>query len=166
MSTLEALRKIAAVTKMKAAPEVMPLVDALKLTLSATFALYFKAHVIHWNLVGIQFAPYHEYFGGLYEELHGAVDPIAEHIRALDAKAPASLADFLAIDANPERLTEESDFGTMLTIFDEENARLVGIFKTAVMVAGEIGEPGVQNFLQDRLDYHQKLAWQLRSIRQ
>jgi len=55
---------------------------ALKKVLADTFGMYFKAHAYHWNVVGPDFSQYHDFFGKLYEELFGAVDAIAEHIRA------------------------------------------------------------------------------------
>lgn len=138
------------------------LVDAMRKVLQAAFALYFKSHVIHWNVTGAGFPQYHAFFDDIYNALHDAVDAYAEHVRALGEKAPTSLA------TTPEgqgALGEDADFGTMLASFDKDNDEFIGMLKMAIDIAGQVREPGVQNFLQDRLDYHQKLAWQLKATR-
>ena len=67
------------------------LIDQAKKVLADTFVMYMKAHSYHWNVIGPDFPQLHDFFGNLYEELHGAIDPLAEHIRALDAFAPGTL---------------------------------------------------------------------------
>ena len=55
--------------------------DTLKVALADTFALYLKAHYFHWNVTGPDFHEYHEFLSNFYEEVYGAVDPLAELIR-------------------------------------------------------------------------------------
>ena len=64
-----------------------------KVAMANTFAMYFKAHSYHWNIEGRNFSEYHGFFGSMYEELHDAIDPMAEQIRAIDAYAPISIMD-------------------------------------------------------------------------
>ena len=73
------------------------LIEMMRKVLADTFAMYLKAHNYHWNVEGSNFPQYHDFFGNLYQELHGAVDPIAEEIRALDAYVPGSLSRFLEL---------------------------------------------------------------------
>ena len=79
--------------------------EIMKKVLADTFALYLKAHNYHWNVEGINFPQYHEFFGNLYEELHGAVDPIAEEIRSLDTYAPGSFTRFMELTEIEEMTT-------------------------------------------------------------
>ena len=69
--------------------------NSLREVLADTFVMYFKSHSYHWNVEGADFAQYHEFLNALYEELHDAVDTIAEHIRAIDYYAPTSLTALL-----------------------------------------------------------------------
>ena len=55
--------------------------DKIKSILADTFVLYMKVHGYHWNVIGSDFPQYHSFFGDLYEELHGAVDEIADRVR-------------------------------------------------------------------------------------
>ena len=67
------------------------LISALRRALADSFVLYFKAHAYHWNVEGINFPQYHDFFAELYQEIHAAIDPMAEQIRTLDAYAPRAL---------------------------------------------------------------------------
>ena len=67
------------------------MIETSKQAMANTFVMYFKAQSYHWNVEGINFPQLHEFFGDLYEELQGAVDPFAEQIRALGEYAPKNL---------------------------------------------------------------------------
>ena len=70
---------------------------SLKKAMADSFVLYYKAHTYHWNVEGADFKQYHDLFGGIYEEIFGAVDDLAEHIRQLDDYAPASLSQIKSL---------------------------------------------------------------------
>ena len=67
------------------------LVNRMKVVLATSFSFALKAQYYHWNIEGIHFSQYHDFFGNLYEEVFGSIDQTAEQIRALDAYAPGSL---------------------------------------------------------------------------
>ena len=75
------------------------LIQKAKECLADTFVMYMKAHAYHWNVVGSNFPQYHEFLGSLYEELHNAVDPLAEQIRTLDSFAPFSLSRMIELSS-------------------------------------------------------------------
>src|SRR5258708_32592247 len=70
------------------------IVAALTRLLADSYTLYLKTHGFHWNVVGPRFYELHKLFEEQYTELQGAVDTIAERIRALGAKAPGSYGEF------------------------------------------------------------------------
>jgi starvation-inducible DNA-binding protein len=137
---------------------------ALKIALANTFVMYFKAHSYHWNVEGPNFNDYHGYFGGLYDELWGAVDPIAEHIRAIDQYAPVGLADLYdaktVIDDQSRVLFTKQMFSNLIDANDEVIASL----NKAYDLANYSKQNGLANFIQDRLDVHAKHGWQLRAL--
>lgn len=53
-----------------------------------------QARECHWNVTGQNFGPLHALFGDAYDELAGWEDVIAERVRALGAKVPATLDRF------------------------------------------------------------------------
>ena len=70
------------------------LIQQLKVILATNFALYLKTHNYHWNIEGSNFPQYHTFLDVLYNAIFLQNDPIAEHIRYLDAYAPGSFTRF------------------------------------------------------------------------
>jgi len=135
---------------------------SLTKVLADTFTMYFKSHAYHWNVEGMFFPQFHEFFGNLYEELHGAVDPIAEHIRAIDGYAPASLTNIMLLKS-----IQESDLvtdpKTMISSLITDNNMVIISLMQAFQEAEKVSEIGLANFLQDRIDIHQKHGWMLKA---
>lgn len=137
--------------------------DKLRVVLADSFTFMLKSWYFHWNVEGPDFAQYHAFLGDLYAEVQGAVDPIAEHIRTLDEYAPGSykryqeLSDIDTIETIP-------DARTMLGILLADNQKIINTLTSALETDFEPEHRGIENFLQDRLDIHQKHGWQLRSL--
>lgn len=138
------------------------LVQYLRECLANTFVMYFKAHQFHWNVEGPNFPQYHSFLGDLYEELHGAVDPIAEQIRTLDQYAPTSIAAMLAMSAVVESLSTAQPREMFASLNNDNDIVLLTLTK-AYQKAEELGQLGISNFLQDRLTVHEKHGWMLRA---
>ena len=134
---------------------------ALKKVLADTFGMYFKAHAYHWNVVGPDFSQYHDFFGKLYEELFGAVDAIAEHIRAIDGMAPNNLTMLKDLSS-----LQDADPSAPMDMFNDllmaNNLVLVSLMR-AYQLADDADELGLANFIQDRIDIHQKHGWMLKA---
>jgi starvation-inducible DNA-binding protein len=139
------------------------LIQQLKVILGTNFGLYFKSHSYHWNVEGPDFAQYHKFLGKFYESVYGNVDPIAEHIRALDSYAPTSLSRMVELSDVPETDSIPSALA-MLADLKKDNDKYIIHLRAGIVAADQAGEPAVSNFLQDILDQHQKQAWMLRSI--
>ncbi|CAB4128113.1 DNA-binding protein Dps [uncultured Caudovirales phage] len=131
--------------------------------LAGTVFLQYKTHAAHWNVEGEDFPQYHAFFEQVYEALGDAVDAIAETLRTLDYKAPATLFA-LAIHQPLDTTTADASLDALIASISVDNMRIIDVLNGGVIMAGEVAEFGVQNFLQDRLMYHQKLRWQLRAI--
>lgn len=137
---------------------------ALKIVLSNTFVMYFKSHSYHWNVEGPNFNDYHGYFGGLYEELWGAVDPIAEHIRAIDQYAPVGLSDLYDAKTIADDQARVLFTKQMFLNLIDANDLVIESLNKAFDLATYSKKQGLCNFLADRLDVHAKYGWQLRSL--
>ena len=139
------------------------LIEQMKTILGTTFGLYFKAHSYHWNIEGPDFAQYHDFLGNFYTAVFANVDPIAEHLRALDSYAPVALSRMLELSD-----VEETDIIppalTMLSNLKNDNERYMVHLRAGIAAAEATNEPAVSNFLQDILDQHQKQGWMLRSF--
>lgn len=139
------------------------LLQQMKVVLASTFAFYLKAHNFHWNVEGPDFAQYHEFLGNLYEEAFGAVDPIAEHIRALNSYAPGSLTRFAQLSVIDDQINIPNAL-KMIKELEMDNNKLKDELTKAYKLAETTNEAGLSNFLQDRIDIHAKHGWMLRSI--
>lgn len=140
------------------------LIITAKITLANTFVMYYKAHKSHWNVVGENFSQYHDFFGDLYEELHNAVDVIAEQIRALDAFAPESLDDMYMYKTIPSTVPlqpgdAQAYFANLLIANTYVIESLNKLFNEATAQQNQ----GLANFAADRLDKHAKHGWMIKS---
>lgn len=141
------------------------LVDQMKSVLASTFSLYLKAHGYHWNVTGPNFAQYHDFLGDYYTAVHGSIDEIAEHIRALGAFAPASYTRF----AELSRVQDEvniPDALSMIARLASDNDVVLQELTAAHTLAEKYSQNGLINFIEGRLDWHEKMAWQLKAFNQ
>jgi starvation-inducible DNA-binding protein len=139
------------------------LIEQMKVTLASTFAFYLKAHGFHWNVEGANFPQYHEFLGNLYEEVFGAVDPIAEHLRTLNSYAPASFARYTDLSIVKDELNIPPALSMMTKLTVDNQAIIDQLTKTQALAESN-KKMGLANFLQDRIDAHEKHGWMLRSI--
>ena len=139
------------------------LIDELKKVHADAFTFYLKAHFYHWNVEGPNFPQYHDFLQNLYQEVFASVDSIAELIRTLDSYAPGTLTRLKEL-TSIEETDDVPDGITMMSRLLQENNILRASLLTAYTTADTTGEVGIANFLQDRIQAHEKHAWMLRSI--
>lgn len=139
------------------------LIDELKKVHADAFTFYLKAHYYHWNVEGPNFPQYHDFLQNLYQEVFASVDTLAELIRTLDSYAPGTLTRLREL-TSIEETDDIPDAITMMTRLLQENNILRASLLSAYNTADTTGEVGISNFLQDRIQAHEKHAWMLRSI--
>lgn len=140
----------------------MELVKQMRIVLADSFVMYFKAQAFHWNVEGILFSQYHEFFGDIYEEVYGSIDSTAEHIRILGSYAPMSLTEMYA-----EKTASEADgimsIPMMLASLDASNSELLVQLNAAFDTANSENKQGLADYLAGRIDAHMKHQWMIRS---
>jgi len=139
------------------------LLDELKKVHADAFTFYLKAHFYHWNVEGSDFPQYHDFLLNLYQDVFASIDSFAELIRTLDSYAPGTLTRLKEL-TTIEETDDVPDARTMMTRLLQENNILRASLLTAYKTADTTGEVGISNFLQDRIQAHEKHAWMLRSI--
>ena len=138
------------------------LVEKMKVVLADSFTLYMKAHGYHWNVIGPDFPQLHDFLGDLYEEIHGAVDNIAEEIRQINSFAPGTLSRMVELAT----ISEDDSIpaaAKMVTNLLEANENLLTTITEAYIMAEDNKEFGLSNFLQDRITAHKKHFWMLKA---
>lgn len=138
------------------------LAKGLSRVLAGTYTLYLKTQNYHWNVTGPLFPQLHAQFETQYTELQGAVDAIAERIRALGARAPGSYSEFAELssvkEANGARSAQQ-----MLADLLASHEQVVQDVRAVHRTADQHGDDATANLLDDRLSEHEKHAWMLRA---
>lgn len=138
------------------------LVEKMKVLLASTFAAALKAQGYHWNVIGKDFPQLHEFFETIYSDYQGAIDPLAEHIRQLDAFAPQTLSRMneLSIIEQDEKIpVAEKMLGNLLTC----NENLTNLVKETYEMAEAQKMYCLSNYLQDRITSQMKLQWMIKA---
>lgn len=130
--------------------------------LADTYVLYVKTQNFHWNLVDERFYFLHKMLEKQYEDLAEAVDELAERIRILGYKAPGSLRQFLELTALDES-DNDLDANLMLHHLIEDHTAIANLVRPQIPESQKHGDEGTADLLIERLRYHEKTAWMLRS---
>jgi starvation-inducible DNA-binding protein len=139
------------------------LVAALKILMANQTFMYFKVHTYHWNIEGVEFSQYHDFFGNLYIDIYNSVDPTAEQIRSLNEYTPISIGElynYKTIDENSTRVDLLKD---MLETLITDNDKVIESLNKVFALATEENKQGLCNFIADRLDTHAKHGWMLKA---
>lgn len=139
-------------------------IEGLQTLLADSYALMAQTHLAHWNVEGPNFFQLHEAFQKQYEELFGAIDEIAERLRALDVLANGGLKT-LAKGSRIEELAVET------TPAKDFVAHLVESHEIALLdahslreAAGAANDLETQDLIIGRIQVHQKTLWMLKSF--
>ena len=138
------------------------LISALRQLQSSVFIYYTKAHGYHWNVEGILFDQFHEFFSDIYNDAWASVDTYAEWVRIFGAFAEFNVANVSAESAVKYDLDMNVNNPIMmLKSLSASNDQIISQLKSAINIADGANEQGVGNFFQDRLTVHEKFRWQI-----
>jgi starvation-inducible DNA-binding protein len=138
--------------------------QGLSRLLADTYTLYLTTHNFHWNVTGPMFNTLHAMFMQQYTELWNAVDPIAERIRALGHVAPGSYQDFGKLASVPDAPVKPPKAMDMVLVLVKGHEAVARTARELVPTAEKAGDEPTLDLLTQRLQYHEKSAWMLRSM--
>lgn len=139
------------------------LVAALKILQANLTFMYYKTHSYHWNVEGIEFSQFHDFYADLYEDIYGSIDPVAENIRKLGEYTPISISElynFKTVEENNVRVDLIKDQLATLIV---DNDKVIESLNKVFALATATNKQGLMNFIADRLDTHAKHAWMLKA---
>ena len=131
--------------------------------LADSYTLYLMTHNFHWNVKGPMFNSLHVMFMEQYTEQWGALDLIAERIRALGYPAPGTYKEFVKlasikeVDGTPTAL----EMVRHLVNAQEATARTA---RSLFPITDGANDQPTADLLTQRMDIHEKTAWMLRSV--
>ena len=125
---------------------------------------YVKLHNLHWNVLGLQFKPVHEYLEGLYDSMHEIFDEVAELLKMNGEYPLASLKDFLAVSEISE--LESKDYSVKESL--EIALRDIKLLKANAVelrkLALEDDFYPLQVMMEDHLANYNKVVWFIESM--
>ena len=139
------------------------LISSLKVLLSDVVTFYFKAHGYHWNVEGDDFPQFHDFFAAIYEDAYGSIDPIAENIRKCGEYAPFRLERFIEYRTVSDNNVTPEEVDMSKDLYLANNQVIATLYRTFA-AANSANSQGIANFIAERIDQHEKWAWQLRSV--
>lgn len=137
-------------------------VNALSRVLADTYLLYLKTHNFHWNVEGPNFRSLHQMFEEAYKALWRSVEDIAERIRALGQHAPGTYAKFKAL-ARVKETDAIPKCDDMLRQLIADNETVIEGIQLGLLAAQNTDDDASVGLLTDRLTYHEKQLWMMRS---
>jgi len=109
------------------------------------------------------FQTLHLLFEEQYTELAGAIDVIAERIRALGVYAPGSYTQFKQLSTVQEE-TEAPKAMSMIENLKKDNETVIQTARSVLLVAEKGEDEATLDLLTQRIQVHEKTAWMLRSF--
>jgi starvation-inducible DNA-binding protein len=117
----------------------------------------------HWNVLGPSFGEMHEFFGELYEDVNGSIDPLAENILKVGYPAPYLLKDYLELTTINEERLDGSSSQFLLQSSLRVMSRLYDCHLEALKLAESCNMQGLMDFLAGRIDMYAKWKWQIKA---
>jgi len=139
--------------------------SALSLDLATCLAnatvMYHRVHGFHWNVIGSDFPEWHSKFEEIYDDVYSSLDPFGENLRKIGVFAPFRLADLAGMASVADAPVTGYDVPTLVADLLVTNAGVLSSLNAAFQSATQANQQGIANFIAERIDAHQKWAWQL-----
>jgi starvation-inducible DNA-binding protein len=135
--------------------------DELGKVLADSFQLFIKTQGVHWNVAGASFYGLHKLTEQQYGEIYDAIDEIAERIRALGHKAPASYTTYGRLSCISDE-DQPLDAGEQVSMLMRDNGLVCQTLRDALDIAEQHYDTVTTDLLTRRLGQHEKNAWMLR----
>ena len=139
-----------------------PVSEALKILLADYYMLYLKTQNYHWNVESQNFHGLHMQFEEQYKNLAEAIDTVAEHIRGLGEKAPGSFEAY-AKSTSLKSGNENASAKDMLQDVLSDHEGILKSLQNTLEMCQKHGDEVVAGFIVERMTYHRKTIWMLRS---
>ena len=137
-------------------------IAALQKAVGDVAIMYTHAHGYHWNVRGSDFAQYHALFEAIYTDVYESIDPLAENILKMGGTAPRGISDFLSMATIDDDPLMDVDPELLAADLAEDNDAVINSLNDVFLIANAANQQGVCNFVAERIDQHQKWAWQLK----
>lgn len=132
--------------------------------LADEYVLLTKTRNYHWNVEDPRFNDLHKFFEEQYELISASVDELAERVRAVGGKSRATLKEFINSSEIKEDVGTFPDADTMLGNLLSDHETIIKTLRKNIKECQDLEDEGTANFLTDKMEEHEKMAWMLRSF--
>ncbi|MEZ6013193.1 MAG: DNA starvation/stationary phase protection protein [Hyphomonas sp.] len=137
--------------------------EALGIVLADTYMLFIKTQGVHWNVTGPTFMGVHKLTEAQYENMYEAIDKLAERIRALGHKAPASHTKYGKLSSIKDTDKEQS-VAQMLKMLIGDHETAVSNMRAAVEWCEDKNDYVTADMLIARMSWHEEAVWMLKAL--
>lgn len=139
--------------------------EGVSKVLANSYALYLMTQNFHWNVTGSMFNVVHTMTEDQYNELASAIDELAERIRALGVRAPATFSEFQELACNClEEPKKDLDAEDMVRKLVKGNEAIARTAREVIPLTDKANDEATADLLTQRIQLHEKNAWMLRSL--
>ena len=132
--------------------------------LADEYVLLTKTRNYHWNVEDPRFNDLHKFFEGQYELISASIDEIAERVRAVGGKTRATLKEFINSSQIGEDIGSYPEADTMLGNLLSDHETIIKTLRKNVKECQDLNDEATANFLTEKMEEHEKMAWMLRSF--
>ena len=137
--------------------------EALGIVLADTYMLFIKTQGVHWNVTGPVFMGVHKLTEEHYENMYEAIDKLAERIRALGHKAPASYTRYGKLSSISDS-DKEQTVAEMLVMLISDHETAVANMRAATGWCEEMNDYVTADMLTARMSWHEEAVWMLKAL--
>lgn len=123
-----------------------------------------KFHNLHWNVVGPQFIPLHQFSESAYEGFFESYDAVAELIKMRGSFPVGSLKDILALSTVKELENKSFSTSEILAIMKEDFTALIALATQIRKEADEASDFTVVATMEDEIAKYEKHIWFIASM--
>ena len=138
------------------------IIESLKKILANSYILQLKTQNYHWNVTGSNFYSLHLLFESQYKDLSSAIDLLAERIRALGAKAPATFTSYHK-NSSIKDGNENYSATEMLEDLMKDQKIITKLLNESIDIAKKHNDETTISMLADRIEIHDKNHWMINS---
>ncbi|MGC6404753.1 MAG: Dps family protein [Candidatus Comchoanobacterales bacterium] len=132
--------------------------NAMLQLLSDTYYLHQKTLYIHWNVDGHHFFSLHKALEEQYDELHSAIDEIAERIKSIDSGYDVHVHQTPSF----EHKTQKADAHSMISDLIKSHQAVIETIKHVISSCSN--DAVTEDMAIERLAQHEKTLWMLKSF--
>ncbi len=143
--------------------DLKAVIELLSNGLSNEVMLYTKTRKFHWNVSGESFMEFHKLFEVQYTQLEEAIDEIAERINKLGGKTIGTNKEFGERSVIKESPGEYPDSMSMVKELLQDHETIIKQLRKDIDDCAEkYNDAGTSDFLTQKMEDHESIAWTLR----